>query len=32
MKRDPYQRLWMKKETYDIGCGLIKETHTRGCG
>jgi hypothetical protein len=19
MKRDPYQRLWMKKETYDIG-------------
>jgi hypothetical protein len=20
MKRDPYQRFWMKKETYDIGC------------
>jgi hypothetical protein len=20
MKRDPYQRLWMKKETYARGC------------
>jgi hypothetical protein len=24
MKRDIYHRLWMKKETYTRGCGLIK--------